>query len=346
LHRFHPRRLAAPAALVAAVLIVAAWSARSPAAPVRDWSATAPSASAPGSGALRAGEIARVGRQAITVSQLDALLQQARATDARQGRAMPAAGTPAHAALVREALTVLVKQAEFAQRAEQMGIVVTAAEVKQQVDRLRQMLGGDERRYRTQLRTEGLTEPALEAQITAELLVEAINARLTYGTVVTAAEVKAYYDAHTAQFSRPATRAISEILVGTLALAERLHARLVAGASFASLAERYSTDPASAHEGGRLVVSRGDTVPAFDRVAFALPTGQLSAPVRTPYGWHLIKADGPITSGSTRPLAQAANEIHAELLQQRNTAIVRDWIARTTVAFAGKIRYAPGYPSR
>jgi parvulin-like peptidyl-prolyl isomerase len=315
-------------------------------APVGDPAATAPSASEPGSGALRPGEIALVGRQAITASQLGALLQQARATYARQGRAMPAAGTAAHAAMVREALAVLVKQAEFAQRAEQMGIVVTAAEVKRQVDRLKQTLGGDEQRYRGQLRADGLTEPALEAQITAELLVEAINAKLTSRTVVTAAEVKAYYDAHTAQFVRPATRVVSEILVGTLALAERLHARLLAGASFASLAERYSTDPASAPEGGRLVVARGDTAPAFDRAAFALPTGQLSAPVRTPYGWHLIKADGPITSGSTRPLPEVTNEIRAELLQERNTAIVQDWIARTTAAFAGKIRYATGYPPR
>ena len=68
--------------------------------------------------------------------------------------------------------------------------------------------------------------------------------------------------------------------------------------------------------------------------------------MRTPYGWHLLKADGPITSGSTRPLPEVTNEIRAELLQERNTAIVQDWIARTTAAFAGKIRYAPGYPPR
>ena len=87
LHRLRPQRHAALAALAAAVVVVGACSARSPVAPVGDPAATAPSASEPGSGALRPGEIALVGRQAITASQLGALLQQARATYARQGRA-------------------------------------------------------------------------------------------------------------------------------------------------------------------------------------------------------------------------------------------------------------------
>ncbi len=95
---------------------------------------------------------------------------------------------------------------------------------------------------------------------------------------------------------------VSHILVGTesrsdeeaLALAQELHSRLeVDPGQFEALVMEYSDDPSKAGNKGRFTgVKKGDMVPAFETAAFALDVGQLSAPVKTPYGYHLIRKDG------------------------------------------------------
>src|SRR5207253_8943837 len=62
-------------------------------------------------------------------------------------------------------------------------------------------------------------------------------------------------------------------------LATQLESRLKGGESFASLAKKYSKDPSSAKVGGKLTITKGQTVAPFDKVAFSLKTGETSPPV-------------------------------------------------------------------
>ena len=72
--------------------------------------------------------------------------------------------------------------------------------------------------------------------------------------------------------------------------AEDLLKQLKAGADFATLATKFSEDEASAKNGGDLdYFGRGRMVPEFDQVVFAMQPGQLSDPVKTQYGYHIIK---------------------------------------------------------
>ena len=67
---------------------------------------------------------------------------------------------------------------------------------------------------------------------------------------------------------------------------------LADGADFATLAETYSEDPGSAANGGDLgFFSKGMMVPEFEAAAFALEPGSVSEPVKTQFGYHLIKVD-------------------------------------------------------
>ncbi|MFH0769833.1 MAG: protein translocase subunit SecD [Candidatus Peregrinibacteria bacterium] len=76
-----------------------------------------------------------------------------------------------------------------------------------------------------------------------------------------------------------------------LALAQDIHARLLKGEKFESLAATYSEGP-SAKKGGNLgVFGRGTMVPAFEDAAFSLPQGQISDPVETQFGFHIIRSD-------------------------------------------------------
>ena len=63
------------------------------------------------------------------------------------------------------------------------------------------------------------------------------------------------------------------------------------GADFAAAASAMSADSASAANGGELTIRRGQTVPEFEQAAFSRPVGQVGEPVRTMYGWHLLRVD-------------------------------------------------------
>ena len=81
----------------------------------------------------------------------------------------------------------------------------------------------------------------------------------------------------------------SHILVDSKSQADELKARIDKGESFETLAKLYSKCP-SGEQGGDLgYFSRGQMVKSFEDAAFSLPVGAVSEPVRTQFGWHLIK---------------------------------------------------------
>lgn len=86
----------------------------------------------------------------------------------------------------------------------------------------------------------------------------------------------------------PAPRSDAE----TLALAQEIQARILAGEDFATLAAEYSDDQSNAQNGGDLGwFGKGAMVAAFEEAAFALPVGEVSDPVKTDFGYHLILVD-------------------------------------------------------
>lgn len=86
----------------------------------------------------------------------------------------------------------------------------------------------------------------------------------------------------------------SHILVATKDLADELYIQLTEdGADFAELAKKESTDEGTKANGGDLGwFTRGAMVPEFDEAAFSLPAGEISQPVKTQYGYHVIKVNG------------------------------------------------------
>ena len=98
-----------------------------------------------------------------------------------------------------------------------------------------------------------------------------------------------------------------------LQLAAELRSRIVAGESFESIAQEYSDDFASRQEGGDLGLNaRGNFVEAFDAAAFNLAEAEVSDPVETEYGIHLIRVDA-IVKPSVRDLASMRDELSAEI---------------------------------
>ncbi|MDZ4181532.1 MAG: peptidylprolyl isomerase, partial [Candidatus Cloacimonadaceae bacterium] len=90
--------------------------------------------------------------------------------------------------------------------------------------------------------------------------------------------------------------------------ADNIYNQAVAGANFAELAERYSEDPGSGKQGGSLgVFGKGQMVPEFEQAAFALKPGEISKPVRTSFGWHVIRCDSIVTVSPDKPQIKASH---------------------------------------
>src|SRR5438270_1453796 len=115
-------------------------------------------------------------------------------------------------------------------------------------------------------------------------------------------DVRAYYDTHKKLFDRPGTAKVSILVISRSvsaadSAAVRAHAlarraRIVGGEKFEDVAKAESADSSSAVNGGALPKGgRGRFVPAFEAAAYALKPGEISQPVLTPFGYHLIRLD-------------------------------------------------------
>lgn len=104
------------------------------------------------------------------------------------------------------------------------------------------------------------------------------------------------------------------------ARAEALLGRLKGGESFEALAKDHSEDPGSASQGGDLgFFSKGFMVEAFEKTAYSLTQGEISEPVRSPFGFHVIEVT-EIKPGETRPLSEVHDQLKAELVNERAKA--------------------------
>jgi parvulin-like peptidyl-prolyl isomerase len=157
------------------------------------------------------------------------------------------------------------------------------------------------------------------------------------------ADVTKYYNEHKSTYEQKASRDVRHILVNTKKLADDIEGQLKAGGDFAKLAKKYSKDPGSAAQGGKLTVSKGQTVPPFDKAAFSLKTNEVSAPVHTTYGWHIIQPLSAVKPAKQTPLKDVKEQIRQQLLQTKKTDTMTKWVDGVKKDFAKNISYQTGY---
>lgn len=159
------------------------------------------------------------------------------------------------------------------------------------------------------------------------------------------AAARTYYDQHKSEYeqvtashilirfkgsgvpAKPGEKDLTE--EEALAKAQSLRKRILAGEDFSKLATAESDDTQSAQNGGLLgePFSRGRMVPAFEEVAFKLPVGEVSEPVKTQFGYHLIK----VTKHETKPFDQMKAGIEQRLKPELAQKAVDDIKKQTTV---------------
>jgi len=298
-----------------------------------------------GSGSVPTGVVAIVGEDQITRAELDELIAQAERTYAIQKRDFPKAGSDEYQSLQTRAIDFLVQRSEYGQEAAQLGIEVTTKQIEERLAQYKkQYFGGSDKRYRAGLKAQGLTDAQFRQDIEAQLVAEAISDRVTRGATVTDKEIEAYYQASIAQYTTPRTRQIRQILVKKKELADDIVAQLEGGADFAALARKYSQDPGTKRLGGLLTIAVGETVKPFGDAAFALKTGEISQPVKSRYGWHVIYAEKAAKPRQTVPLAKVRTSIRQTLLESKRSDAITAWISGVKDEYCnGMLDYATGF---
>ncbi len=123
------------------------------------------------------------------------------------------------------------------------------------------------------------------------------------------------------------------ILVDTEEQAKALADEIAKGADFAALAKEHSKDAGSKGEGGMLgYFGHGQMVAPFEQVAFSLKAGELSKPVKSQFGWHLIKVEDR-RQKPPPPYEQVKDRILANMVQSKAQDVAKGLRGKATIEY-------------
>jgi foldase protein PrsA len=280
----------------------------------------------------------------IPRTDYEALISQAKKSYKNQKREFPAAGSQEFQTLRNQAVQFLVQREQFEQEAKDMDVEVTDKQIDARLEQiLKQYFGGDKKKYQAQLKQQGLTEKQVRNDIRAQIVSEKIFAQVTKDVKVTDADIESYYEKNKAQYSQPESREVRHILVKSKAKANELYTQLQNGADFAALAKKNSEDTGSKANGGKLTISKGQTVAPFDRTAFLLKKNAISKPVKTEFGYHIIQPLSDVKPAKTTPLKDVKESIRQQLQQTKKNEAMTKWVDELKQDYKDKVSYAAGF---
>jgi foldase protein PrsA len=221
----------------------------------------------------------------------------------------------------RSTLQQMVQEQLILQYAKNNNITVTDDEIAKREDDLKANFPNGS--WDEMLKARGLSEQDVKTALTEQII---LDRALAKNVTVSPAAIKAYFDKNHAAFDKPEEVQARHILVTNLATANKVEAALKSGQSFAAVAKQYSTDPGSKDKGGELgFFRRGQMVPAFDKVAFTLPINEISPPVKSPFGYHIIQVEArhPAEKAS---LANSTDRITTTLRQQQEAPLIQPFL--------------------
>jgi parvulin-like peptidyl-prolyl isomerase len=237
--------------------------------------------------------------------------------------------------------------------AQEQGITVSDKEVDRELENIKKQVGEQARASGQDLKNQEAFDQALEQNQISEqqlrqdiresLPVRQVQEKIAGDAEPSQEEVQKFYDDNRATFTQPAQRCMRHILFtkDQKEKAEEVKDQLRDGGDFAKLADKNSQDPGSAEKGGDLgCLGKGETVPPFEKAAFAAEQDEIVGPVETEFGFHLIEVTD-IRKERTQPLedveAQITDQITATHQEEEFTKWLEDQKEQRNV------KYLPGY---
>ena len=166
-------------------------------------------------------------------------------------------------------------------------------------------------------------------EIREQLLIESLfKKKVTTNINLSEEELKKYYEANQEKFKKGPEVDTRQILVKTEKEAMEIRAKLEKGEDFAEMAKRYSIDPSAKATGGSIGYhGKGTLLPEYEAAAFKLTkVGQISPPVKTQLGYHLIQLQG-IRPPAYTPYEEVKEFIKQRLVQERQNEVLEKYVA-------------------
>ena len=239
----------------------------------------------------------------------------------------------------KEVLEQFITDKLLAAEIKQAGIKVREEEIDQYIEQVKQRNQLSDEELKAALSREGMSTEAYRASIRAEIeKSEMISRQVLKKVNITSEDVERYYRLNTKQFMTPEKVRLRHILLSipqgapaedereALRKATEIRSRALAGEEFSKLAEQYS-EGAGASGGGDIGwVMRGSLLKEIEDVAFnKLTVGEISQPVRTSLGVHLIKLEGRETT-QPLPFAAVQEKIKEELYAKAREERFQNWL--------------------
>jgi foldase protein PrsA len=184
------------------------------------------------------------------------------------------------------ALDTLIAEKIVELESEEEEITVKESEMDEELQTIQDSYG-DEEAFNEALASSGASLDSVKENIKTYLLTEKL---LKDRISISDDQIKEYFEANKDSFAQAEQVEASHILVEDEETAEEVKDKLADGGDFAELAKEYSTDTSNAESGGELgFFAKGEMVAEFDEKAFAMKTGEISEPVKTEFGYHIIK---------------------------------------------------------
>lgn len=235
------------------------------------------------------------------------------------------------------------------QMADEILILHAVAGLKVKADggeveaRLKRLQGqfSDEATFKAQLAQSGSNLAQLRSSVQDQVLREALVTKAK-GLSISEGELKDFFAANKARLGQPEAVRLRHILVITEKEANDFLAAIRAGADFAKLAAQVSLDNDTKGRGGEMgLIARGMFQPDIEKVVFSLKAGEVGGPVRTPLGFHLLKAE-EVRAAKPAVFSEVKSDLRQALWNDKITKAWPDYLKE----LRDKAKYEPVLETR
>jgi foldase protein PrsA len=246
--------------------------------------------------------------------------------------------------LKQQVMQFLIQSQWVQQEAADQDVTVSGKEVRTLFNDQKKQAFPKEAAYQKFLKTSGATEQDILFRIKLDALQNKLTAKIQKDQEkVTDEDVEEYYEKNKKRFSQPAKRDLNVVLTKSEAKAEQAKKEIEDGASFASVAKKYSIDQASKANGGKLPdVPEGQQEKALDEAVFDAKKGEVEGPVKTQFGWYVFEVTGE-TPASQQELDEAKETIRGLLKSEREQKSLQTFIEEFREDFKGETKCRDGF---